>query len=51
MAVMITDTAPYRYPYYQAASDTPDKIAYPELSRVTHGLFAGFMEIARAGLD
>jgi hypothetical protein len=50
-AVMITDTAPYRYPHYHAASDTPDKLAYPKLSRVTHGLFAAFMEIARAGLD
>jgi len=50
-AMMITDTAPYRYPHYHAASDTPDKIAYPELSSVTHGLFAAFMEIARAGLD
>jgi hypothetical protein len=50
-AVMITDTAPYRYPHYHAASDTPDKIAYPELSRVTLGLFAALMAIARAGLD
>jgi Zn-dependent M28 family amino/carboxypeptidase len=50
-AVMITDTALYRYPHYHAASDTPDKLAYCELSRVTHGLFAAFMEIARAGLD
>jgi Zn-dependent M28 family amino/carboxypeptidase len=50
-ALMITDTAPYRYAHYHAASDTPDKIAYPELSRATHGLFAAFAEIARAGLD
>jgi hypothetical protein len=50
-AVMITDTAPYRYPHYHAASDTPDKLAYPELSRVTLGLVGAFMEIARAGLD
>jgi Zn-dependent M28 family amino/carboxypeptidase len=50
-AAMITDTAPYRYPHYHAASDTPDKLAYPELSRVTLGLLAAFMEIARAGLD
>jgi Zn-dependent M28 family amino/carboxypeptidase len=49
--VMITDTALYRYPYYHAPSDTPDKLAYPELSRVTLGLFAAFMEIARAGVD
>ena len=50
-AVMITDTAPYTYPDYHAASDMPDKLAYPEFSRVTLGLSAAFMEIARTGLD
>jgi Zn-dependent M28 family amino/carboxypeptidase len=50
-AVMITDTAPYRYPHYHAPSDTPDKLAYPEFSRVTLGLSAAFMEIAGAGVD
>jgi Zn-dependent M28 family amino/carboxypeptidase len=49
-ALMITDTAPYRYPHYHAASDTPDKIRYPELTRVTLGLFAAFSEIARTGM-
>jgi Zn-dependent M28 family amino/carboxypeptidase len=49
-AVMVTDTAPYRYPHYHAASDTPDKLAYPELTRVTLGLFAAFAELARTGL-
>jgi Zn-dependent M28 family amino/carboxypeptidase len=37
-AMMITDTAPYRYPHYHASSDTPDKIDYPSLARVTEGL-------------
>lgn len=50
-ALMITDTAPYRYPHYHAASDTPDRLAYPEFSRATLGLLAAFKEIARAGLD
>jgi Zn-dependent M28 family amino/carboxypeptidase len=50
-AVMITDTAPYRYPHYHATSDTPDKLTYPELSQVTLGLSAAFMEIARTGLN
>jgi len=50
-AVMITDTAPYRYPHYHAATDTPDKLAYPEYSRVTLGLSAAFKEIARASPD
>jgi hypothetical protein len=50
-AMMITDTAPYRYPHYHANDDTPDKLAYPEFSRVTLGLCAAFMDIARTGLD
>jgi Zn-dependent M28 family amino/carboxypeptidase len=48
-AVMITDTAPYRYPHYHAATDTPDKLAYPELTRITLALFTAFNEIAREG--
>jgi len=50
-ALMITDTAPYRYPHYHAATDTPDKLVYPEFSRATLGLCAAFMDIARIGLD
>jgi hypothetical protein len=50
-AVMITDTAFHRYRYYHAPSDTPDKLAYPELARVTSGLFAAFSELARGGAD
>lgn len=38
-AVMITDTALYRYPYYHTEEDTPDKLNYPALSRVTYGIF------------
>jgi len=37
-AFMVTDTAPYRYPYYHDATDTPDKVNYPALARVTQGL-------------
>ena len=50
-AVMITDTAFYRYRHYHESSDTPDKLAYPELARVTYGLFAAFSELAREGVD
>jgi Peptidase family M28 len=50
-AVMITDTAFHRYRHYHAPSDTPDKLAYPELARVTSGLFAAFSELARGGAD
>jgi len=37
-ALMITDTAPYRYPEYHSFSDTPDKIDYERLARVTVGI-------------
>jgi Zn-dependent M28 family amino/carboxypeptidase len=37
-AIMITDTAPYRYPHYHAATDTPEKLDYTGLARVTGGL-------------
>jgi len=37
-AVMITDTAPYRYPHYHDVDDTPDKIDFERLARVTMGL-------------
>jgi Zn-dependent M28 family amino/carboxypeptidase len=50
-AVMITDTAPYRYPHYHGAGDTPDRLVYPEFSRVTIGLRAAFLDIAREGVD
>jgi Zn-dependent M28 family amino/carboxypeptidase len=37
-AVMVTDTAPYRYPHYHVAADTPDKVDYERLARVVTGL-------------
>jgi hypothetical protein len=37
-AVMITDTALFRYPHYHLPSDTPDKIDYQRLARVTKGV-------------
>ena len=37
-ALMVTDTAPYRYPHYHDAEDTPDKICFDCLTRVTQGL-------------
>jgi Zn-dependent M28 family amino/carboxypeptidase len=49
-AVMITHTAPYRYPHYHAATDTPDKLAYGKLTQVTLALFAAFNEVAREGV-
>jgi Zn-dependent M28 family amino/carboxypeptidase len=37
-AVMVTDTAFYRYPHYHAPTDTPEKLNYVALARVTAGL-------------
>jgi peptidase M28-like protein len=32
--IMITDTAPFRYPYYHEATDTPDKLDYDRFALV-----------------
>jgi len=37
-ALMVTDTAPFRYPFYHSPEDTADKVDYPGLARVTLGL-------------
>jgi Zn-dependent M28 family amino/carboxypeptidase len=37
-AMMVTDTAPYRYPWYHTAEDTPDKISFDKLAAVVDGL-------------
>ncbi len=37
-AIMITDTAPYRYPYYHAAGDTPDRVDYEKMVPLVRGL-------------
>jgi Zn-dependent M28 family amino/carboxypeptidase len=36
--VMVTDTAPFRYPHYHTRADTPDKLDYERMSRVVAGL-------------
>jgi Zn-dependent M28 family amino/carboxypeptidase len=36
--IMITDTAPYRYPHYHLPTDTPDRIDYDRLAKVVEGL-------------
>jgi hypothetical protein len=37
-ALMVTDTAPFRYPHYHLASDTPDKLDYERMARVVDGV-------------
>ncbi len=44
-AIMVTDTALFRYPYYHSSEDTSDKIAYHQLCRVTHGIFGALTRI------
>ncbi|MBX9770459.1 MAG: M20/M25/M40 family metallo-hydrolase [Candidatus Obscuribacterales bacterium] len=50
-AVMVTDTAPFRYPDYHKPTDTADKINYPALARVTLGLSKVVQEISRSGVE
>ena len=47
-AIMVTDTAPFRYPYYHSRADTPDRLDYTGLARVTHGLLAVIRDLAGA---
>ena len=37
-ALMVTDTAPFRYPYYHTPQDTIDKVDLDRLARVVFGL-------------
>jgi hypothetical protein len=37
-SLMITDTAPFRYRHYHTRMDTPDKVDFARLARVTTGL-------------
>ena len=37
-ALMVTDTAFYRYPHYHRSTDTPEKLDYASMARVTAGL-------------
>ena len=39
-ALMITDTAPYRNPFYHQSHDTPDTVDYESLARITKGVEA-----------
>jgi len=47
-AVMVTDTAPFRYPHYHTPQDTPDKLDYERLARVVKGLEGVVRDLAIA---
>ena len=46
-ALMLTDTAPFRYPHYHRPTDTPDKVDVEMLARVVKGLEQTLRELAR----
>jgi Zn-dependent M28 family amino/carboxypeptidase len=49
-ALMVTDTAFYRYRYYHTPEDTPDKLNYPAFGRATEALCRCFAAMAEDGL-
>jgi Zn-dependent M28 family amino/carboxypeptidase len=44
-AVMVTDTAFYRYPYYHSYQDTAEKLDYARLADVTAGLYGALTQV------
>jgi Zn-dependent M28 family amino/carboxypeptidase len=47
-AIMITDTAIFRYPHYHKRSDTPDKIDFDRMTRVVSGISRVLLDLADA---
>ncbi|MET0087088.1 MAG: M28 family peptidase [Sedimenticola sp.] len=45
-ALMVTDTAMFRYAHYHAHTDTPDRIDYERMARVVAGLARVVVELA-----
>jgi Zn-dependent M28 family amino/carboxypeptidase len=50
-AIMVTDTAFFRYAHYHTAGDTPDKADYGRSARVVAGLAGTIADLAREGSD
>jgi len=46
-AIMVTDTALYRYPYYHSPLDTPDKVDYEKMVYVVRGMQNVIEELLR----
>ena len=44
-ALMVTDTAPFRYPYYHTPEDTVDKVDFERMARLVRGLRAVIAEL------
>ncbi len=49
-AVMVTDTAPFRYEHYHQGDDTPEKVDVARLARVTRGLIGVVDDLSRGDL-
>jgi hypothetical protein len=45
-AIMVTDTAPFRYPHYHSSADTPDKLDYDRFALVVSGMEKTIAELA-----
>ena len=46
-AIMISDTAPFRYPHYHTKEDTADKLDYSRMARVVIGVAHVLRELAQ----
>jgi len=46
-AIMITDTAPFRYPYYHSSNDMPDKLDYDRFTLVVSGMEKVIQELVK----
>ncbi len=46
-AVMLTDTAPFRYPEYHGGGDVPARLTGPEYARAAHGIIQAVRALAR----
>lgn len=46
-AIMITDTAPFRYPHYHESTDTPDRLDYDRFALVVSGMEQTIAELTK----
>ena len=46
-AVMITDTAFFRYPHYHTMTDTPDRLDYARMAQVVQGVRAAVLALSQ----
>ncbi|MFO7606398.1 MAG: M28 family peptidase [Desulfurivibrionaceae bacterium] len=49
-AIMVTDTAFFRYNHYHLAGDTPDRLDYDKMAEVTAGLYRTIAELVSCQL-